>query len=92
MTEKLLPTTVVGSYVQPEWLVDRANLKGRLPPRVRALEMWRVDPDLLELRNLTTVARLIVECALQRRESRGLHAITDFPKTKKRALDSKVRK
>ncbi|MGZ0247782.1 MAG: 5-methyltetrahydropteroyltriglutamate--homocysteine methyltransferase, partial [Alphaproteobacteria bacterium] len=48
MTEKLLPTTVVGSYVQPEWLVDRANLKGRLPPRVRALEMWRVDPELLE--------------------------------------------
>ena len=45
MTNKLLPTTVVGSYVQPEWLVDRANLKGRLPPRVRALEMWRVDPE-----------------------------------------------
>ena len=53
---------------------------------------FSVDPDLLELRNLTTVARLIVRCALQRRESRGLHAITDFPKTKKRALDSKVRK
>lgn len=53
---------------------------------------FSVDPDLLELRNLTTVARLIVRCALQRRESRGLHAITDFPKTKQRALDSKVRK
>lgn len=48
MTEKLLPTTVVGSYVQPEWLVDRDNLKGRLPPRVRALEMWRVSPEHLE--------------------------------------------
>ncbi|MEK9647345.1 MAG: 5-methyltetrahydropteroyltriglutamate--homocysteine methyltransferase, partial [Alphaproteobacteria bacterium] len=48
MSEKLLPTTVVGSYVQPEWLVDRDNLKGRLPPRVRALEMWRVAPEFLE--------------------------------------------
>ena len=48
MTDKLLPTTVVGSYVQPEWLVDRDNLKGRLPPRVRAHEMWRIDPAHLE--------------------------------------------
>ncbi len=48
MTNELLPTTVVGSYVQPEWLVDRDNLKGRLPPRVRALEMWRIDPAFLE--------------------------------------------
>lgn len=48
MTDKLLPTTVVGSYVQPEWLVDRSNLKGRLPPRVRAKEMWRIDPEFLE--------------------------------------------
>lgn len=51
---------------------------------------FSVDPDLLELRNLTTVARLIVHCALQRRESRGLHAIADYPRTRKRALDSKV--
>ncbi len=52
---------------------------------------FSVDPELLELRNLTTVARLIVACALQRSESRGLHAITDYPRTRKRALDSKVR-
>lgn len=52
---------------------------------------FSVDPDLLELRNLTTVARLIVQCALQRRESRGLHATADYPRTRKRALDSKVR-
>ncbi len=52
---------------------------------------FSVDPELLELRNLTTVARLIVACALQRHESRGLHAITDYPQTRKRALDSKVR-
>ncbi|MCF3648645.1 L-aspartate oxidase [Synoicihabitans lomoniglobus] len=52
---------------------------------------FTVDPELLELRNMATVARLIVACALQRSESRGLHAITDFPQTRKRALDSKVR-
>jgi 5-methyltetrahydropteroyltriglutamate--homocysteine methyltransferase len=44
----LLPTTVVGSYVQPDWLVDRANLKGRLPPRVRASEIWKIPADALE--------------------------------------------
>ena len=48
MTEKILPTTVVGSYVQPDWLVDRDNLRGRLPPRVRAREIWRVEPEYLE--------------------------------------------
>ena len=46
--EKLLPTTVVGSYPQPDWLVDRQMLGSRLPPRVRALEIWRVSPQLLE--------------------------------------------
>ena len=45
---KLLPTTVVGSYAQPDWLIDRARLGSRLPPRVRALELWRVDPQWLE--------------------------------------------
>jgi 5-methyltetrahydropteroyltriglutamate--homocysteine methyltransferase len=44
----LLPTTVVGSYPQPDWLIDRERLSARLPPRVRALELWRVAPDLLE--------------------------------------------
>ena len=43
-----LPTTVVGSYPQPEWLVDRRLLGSRLPPRTRALEIWRIDGDLLE--------------------------------------------
>jgi 5-methyltetrahydropteroyltriglutamate--homocysteine methyltransferase len=45
---KLLPTTVVGSYPQPEWLIDRARLGSRLPPRVRARELWRVPEELLE--------------------------------------------
>jgi 5-methyltetrahydropteroyltriglutamate--homocysteine methyltransferase len=44
----LLPTTVVGSYPQPDWLVDRAMLGSRLPPRTRALEIWRVGPEVLE--------------------------------------------
>ena len=47
MPEPLL-TTVVGSYPQPDWLVDRAMLGSRLPPRVRAREIWRVAPDWLE--------------------------------------------
>jgi 5-methyltetrahydropteroyltriglutamate--homocysteine methyltransferase len=44
----ILPTTVVGSYPQPEWLVDRAMLGSRLPPRTRALEIWRVPAEHLE--------------------------------------------
>jgi 5-methyltetrahydropteroyltriglutamate--homocysteine methyltransferase len=44
----LLPTTVVGSYPQPAWLIDRDALSARLPPRVRAVELWRVDPAYLE--------------------------------------------
>jgi 5-methyltetrahydropteroyltriglutamate--homocysteine methyltransferase len=48
MEAKLLPTTVVGSYPQPDWLIDRGNLGGRLPPRVRAREIWRVAPQYLD--------------------------------------------
>jgi len=47
VTEKLL-TTVVGSYPQPEWLVDRENLQRRLPPRVRARDIWRIPEPLLQ--------------------------------------------
>jgi 5-methyltetrahydropteroyltriglutamate--homocysteine methyltransferase len=46
--DQILPTTVVGSYPQPDWLVDRQMLGSRLPPRTRALEIWRVAPELLE--------------------------------------------
>jgi L-aspartate oxidase len=53
---------------------------------------FSVDARLLELRNLTQVAELIVACALQRKESRGLHEIADYPKTKKIARDSRIRK
>jgi 5-methyltetrahydropteroyltriglutamate--homocysteine methyltransferase len=44
----LLPTSLVGSYPQPDWLIDRAKLAGRFPPRVRAKELWRVAPEFLE--------------------------------------------
>jgi 5-methyltetrahydropteroyltriglutamate--homocysteine methyltransferase len=45
---RLLPTTVVGSYPQPDWLIDRGRLDSRLPPRVRVRDLWRVDEDFLE--------------------------------------------
>ncbi len=43
----LMPTTIVGSYPQPDWLIDREKLKERLPPRVRAQELWRVGERFL---------------------------------------------
>src|SRR6516164_2237288 len=48
MTETLLPTTVVGSYPQPEWLIDRDRLTHQGPVRVRAQELWRVSEPWLE--------------------------------------------
>lgn len=47
-TLPLLPTTVVGSYPQPDWLIDREGLRSRLPARIRAAEMWRVPEPFLE--------------------------------------------
>src|SRR6202521_5225115 len=68
----LLPTTVVGSYPQPEWLVDRAVLGSRLPPRTRALEIWRVAPELLEqAQDDATVV------AIRDMERAGIDIITD---------------
>jgi 5-methyltetrahydropteroyltriglutamate--homocysteine methyltransferase len=46
-TLPLFPTTLVGSFPQPEWLIDRARLAGRFPPRVRARELWRPAPEFL---------------------------------------------
>jgi 5-methyltetrahydropteroyltriglutamate--homocysteine methyltransferase len=48
MTLPLLPTTLVGSYPQPDWLIDRAMLVTHGPPRVRMREIWRVDEPFLE--------------------------------------------
>ena len=47
MTARIL-TSLVGSYAQPDWLIDRERLRERFPPRVRARELWRVDPAYLE--------------------------------------------
>ena len=44
----VLLTSVVGSYPQPDWLIDRDRLGDRLPPRVRARELWRVEEAYLE--------------------------------------------
>ncbi|MEL0324257.1 MAG: 5-methyltetrahydropteroyltriglutamate--homocysteine methyltransferase, partial [Rhodospirillales bacterium] len=46
--DKLIPTTIVGSYPQPEWLVDKGILLGSGPPRVRMREVWRPEESLLE--------------------------------------------
>ena len=69
---KLLPTTLVGSYAQPDWLIDREKLAGRFPPRVRAKELWRVAPDYLEAAQ--DDATLL---AIRAQEQAGLDIITD---------------
>ena len=68
----ILPTTVVGSYPQPDWLIDRDNLKSRLPPRVRAREIWRVAPEFLE--QAQNDATLL---AIRDMERAGIDIITD---------------
>lgn len=67
-----LTTTVVGSYPQPDWLIDRERLGARLPPRVRALELWRVSEPLLEEAQ-NDATRL----AVQDMERAGVDVITD---------------
>jgi 5-methyltetrahydropteroyltriglutamate--homocysteine methyltransferase len=68
----VLPTTLVGSYAQPDWLIDRAKLAGRFPPRVRSRELWRVAPDLLE--QAQDDATIL---AIRDQERAGLDVITD---------------
>ncbi len=67
-----LPATVVGSYPQPDWLVDRSLLGSRLPPRTRAPEIWRIAPELLE--QAQDDATLL---AIRDMERAGLDVITD---------------
>ncbi|MEJ0087060.1 MAG: uroporphyrinogen decarboxylase family protein [Pseudomonadota bacterium] len=69
---KLFPTTVVGSMPQPEWLIDRAKLAGRFPPRVRARELWRIPEAYLdEAQNDATLL------AIRAQEQAGLDIVTD---------------
>src|SRR5713226_8063326 len=68
----LLPTSLVGSYPQPDWLIDRQKLAGRFPPRVRARELWRVAPEWLEQAQYD--ATLL---AIRDQERAGLDIITD---------------
>ncbi|HLA20757.1 MAG TPA: 5-methyltetrahydropteroyltriglutamate--homocysteine methyltransferase, partial [Pseudolabrys sp.] len=68
----LLPTSLVGSYAQPDWLIDRKKLASRFPPRVRAKELWRVAPEYLD--QAQDDATLI---AIRDQERAGLDIVTD---------------
>ena len=68
----LFPTTLVGSYPQPDWLIDRARLGGRFPPRVRARELWRIpEPFLAQAQDDAT------EFAIRAQERIGIDIVTD---------------
>jgi len=70
--EKLLPTTLVGSMPQPEWLIDRQKLAGRFPPRVRAKELWRIpEPYLAEAQDDATIL------SIRAQEAAGIDIVTD---------------
>ena len=71
MTEHLLPTTVVGSYPQPDWLVDRALLR-TMVPRVRVHELWRVQPP-----HLAQAQDDATRLAIRDMERAGIDIITD---------------
>jgi 5-methyltetrahydropteroyltriglutamate--homocysteine methyltransferase len=72
MSLPLLPTSLVGSYAQPEWLIDRAKLAGRFPPRTRQKELWRIPEEFLEEAwDDATV------WAMHEQERAGLDIITD---------------
>ncbi|MEO3885126.1 hypothetical protein [Nonomuraea sp. B5E05] len=68
----MLPTSLVGSYAQPDWLIDRARLAERFPPRVRAKELWRVPPELL-----AQAQDDATELAIRAQERAGLDILTD---------------
>src|SRR5215208_189804 len=67
-----IPTSLVGSYAQPGWLIDREKLGARFPPRVRARELWRVDPAYIEEAQ-DDATRL----AIADQERAGLDIVTD---------------
>ncbi len=68
----LFPTTLVGSYPQPGWLIDRDSLAGRFPPRVRLETLWRIPgPFLAEAQDDAT------RVAIREQEEAGLDIVTD---------------
>ena len=69
---RLFPTTLVGSYPQPEWLLDRSRLLSRLPPRVRAKELWKIPQELLA--GAQDDATIV---AIKAQEDAGLDIVTD---------------
>jgi 5-methyltetrahydropteroyltriglutamate--homocysteine methyltransferase len=68
----LFPTTIVGSFPQPDWLIDREKLAGRFPPRVRARELWRIPPQYLN--QAQEDATLV---AIRAQEEAGLDIVSD---------------
>src|SRR5579863_6221709 len=68
----LFPTSLVGSYPQPDWLIDRKRLGDRFPPRVRARELWRVNQD-----HLAEAQRDATLLAILAQEQAGLDILTD---------------
>lgn len=68
----LFPTSLVGSYPQPDWLIDRQKLAGRFPPRVRARELWRIPPE-----RLAQAQDDATRLAVHDQETAGLDIITD---------------
>ena len=68
----LIPTSLVGSYPQPDWLIDRQKLAHRMPPRTRAEELWRVAPEFLE--EAQDDATIV---AIRAQERAGLDILTD---------------
>ncbi|GGE03733.1 5-methyltetrahydropteroyltriglutamate--homocysteine methyltransferase [Polymorphobacter glacialis] len=69
---QILPTTIVGSYPQPDWLIDRERLKASLPPRVRAAELWRIpEPWLADAQEAATLM------AIRDQEDLGIDIVGD---------------
>ena len=72
MAAKLFPTSLVGSYAQPDWLIDRQKLEKEMPARIRAQDLWRVSPQWLE--QAQDDATIL---AIRDQERAGLDILTD---------------
>ena len=68
----LIPTSLVGSYAQPDWLINRDKLAKQMPPRTRAEDLWRVDPRWLQ--DAQDDATIV---AIRAQERAGIDIVTD---------------